>query len=162
VKAAPDPVRQFEHSHASLTRLAQEIRELVRAQPATGRTTLAARKKLLGRLERLRDELLHHFANEEEGLFPFVSHHLPARVDRIGRLEVAHDTICGAIVRLVQLVEFEPRALDAGRASVVALYERFEKAYAAHSQEEAALFEDLSRALDAGQRAELAAILHGL
>ena len=158
---ATDPVTQFEHSHAALTRRAIEIRDLVRAEPAEGLPAALNRKQLLAQLEHLRDELLEHFANEEEGLFPFVRSNVPEKSDAVDRLAEAHDTLCGAIVRLVHVVR---RDLVPGRdhAALVAHYGRFESAYAQHSQKEAALFEALGRALDERHRAELAEILRGL
>ena len=82
----------------------------------------------------------------------------PTAVDRLAE---AHDTICGAVVRLVHLVR---RDLVPARdhAALVAHCDRFESAYAQHSQKEAALFEALGRALDEHHRAELAEILRGL
>lgn len=156
-----DPVTQFEHSHAALTRRTIAIRDLVRAQPSSGLPAALARKQLLGQLEDLRDELLHHFANEEEGLFPFVRNNLPRKADAVDRLAEAHDTICGAVVRLVHVVRRD-LVLGKDHAALVAHYERFEATYAQHSQKEAALFEALGRALDEGHRAELAEILRGL
>src|SRR5450631_1871858 len=158
---ATDPVTQLEHSHAALTKRAIEIRDLVRAEPAEGLPAALTRKQLLAKLELLRDELLPHFANEEEGLFPFVRHNLPTKSNAVDRLAEAHDTICGAIVRLVHVVR---RDLVLGRdhAALVAHYDRFESAYAQHSQKEAALFEELGRTLDERHRAELTEILRGL
>jgi len=65
-------------------------------------------------------------------------------------------------LRLVHFVENDPKALTRGRAALLSHYERFEHAYAEHSQKEAALFGKLSKALNAGQRAELSEILRGL
>jgi len=158
-----DPVLKLEHSHATLTRLALEVRELVRAEKGERRPDVVMRKRLLSRLEVLRDELLGHFAHEEEGLFPFVRRNLPRESNVVDRLQDAHDTICGSLVRLTHLVgHADEEGLDAIRPALVALHERFEKAYAEHSQEEALLFEGLGRTLDQRQRAELAEMLHGL
>jgi iron-sulfur cluster repair protein YtfE (RIC family) len=157
-----DPVRQFEHSHSSLTKLALEVRELVLAEPPDGRAATRIRKRLLARLEALSEELLQHFANEEEGLFPFVRQNVPSKTGVVDRLQASHDVICGSLVRLGHVVERDRRALGAGRATVTALYERFEVAYTQHSQEEAALFGGLGGILDERQRAELAEILRGL
>ncbi len=157
-----DPVRQFEHSHANLTRLAFEVRDMVRAGPG-GQAAPDTRGRLLAGLEVLREELLRHFANEEEGLFPFVRQNVPQKASVVDRLQDAHDTICGSLVRLTHLVEHvKPEGLDATRPALVALHERFEKAYAAHSQEETVLFEGLGRTLDHRQRGALAEILQGL
>jgi iron-sulfur cluster repair protein YtfE (RIC family) len=94
------------------------------------------RRHLSEQVKLFDDELLHHFAREEEGLFPFVRTHVPAKADAVDRLVEGHDLICGAIVRLIHLVDAggDPSAL-AGH------YERFETAYSRHSEAEAALFE---------------------
>jgi iron-sulfur cluster repair protein YtfE (RIC family) len=162
--AMSDPVRRFEHSHATLTKLALEIREIIRGEALDGLSPagIKIRKQLVTRLDLLREELLQHFANEEEGLFPFVRLHVTAKAGAVDRLADAHDAICGAIVRLGHLVERDPEAPKRDRAALVSHYERFETAYALHSQEEAALFEELGRTLDAGQREELTEILRGL
>jgi iron-sulfur cluster repair protein YtfE (RIC family) len=163
--SVPDPVRQFEHAHATLTNLTFEVRELIHAE-AQGSSELdgvANRTRLVGLLGVLRDELLVHFANEEEGLFPFLRRHVPAKAGIVDRLESAHDTVCGSLVRLAHTAAQQPPARSAGRsAQLVEIYERFEAAYAAHSREEAGLFDEIGSALDREQRAELAEILRGL
>jgi iron-sulfur cluster repair protein YtfE (RIC family) len=153
-----DPVRKLEHAHGQLTKLALDIRQLVHAD---GRLSTKERKRLMAKLVSLRDGLFEHFANEEEGLFPFLRKNLPSTAPTVDRLESAHDTICGALVRLAHLTE-EDGAGAASRASLHALYERFEVAYTEHSQAEAALFDELGRTLDEPRRAELAEILRGL
>jgi iron-sulfur cluster repair protein YtfE (RIC family) len=153
-----DPVRQFEHSHGALTRLAFEIGQLLRAEGPTS----AIRERLVRQLELLRDELLRHFADEEEGLFPFVRRTVPAKAEAVDRLSDAHDAICGAVVRLVHLVQHDPKAQGPDRSALLAHYERFESAYAHHSQQERALFEELGRTLDDRGRADLTEILRGL
>jgi iron-sulfur cluster repair protein YtfE (RIC family) len=152
-----DPVRQFEHSHAALTALASEIRDVVHTR-APSEAILA---QLGPQLTRLRDELLVHFAKEEEGLFPFVRAHVPTKESIVDRLGSAHDAICGAIVRLAHLVAQHDKR-GAAHAMLLEHYGRFESAYAAHSREESELFEELGRALNTQQRAELAEILRGL
>jgi iron-sulfur cluster repair protein YtfE (RIC family) len=160
-----DPVLHFEHSHASLTRLALEVRERVRAQVDRGWNGLPVeeRKRLLARLQELREELLRHFANEEEGLFPFVRHNVPDLASAVDKLQDAHDSICGSLVRLAHLVDHMDKVPSGGALSaVVSLHDRFEKAYAEHSQDEARLLEGLGRRLDQRHRVELAELLRGL
>jgi iron-sulfur cluster repair protein YtfE (RIC family) len=149
-----DPVRQFEHAHGQLNRLVLEVAESIRD---AGPTTPKAWQHLYTRLSALRDELLRHFADEEEALFPFVRASVPAKVHVVDRLEGAHDTICGSIVRMVH-VAGGGHQLE----SIRSLHERFEHAYTQHSSEEAALFEELGRVLDGAQRNELTKRLHGL
>jgi iron-sulfur cluster repair protein YtfE (RIC family) len=157
--AVRDPVREFEHTHEHLTGLALEAGRLLRVAPNEPLGE-EARRRLRACLKSLRDELLRHFAVEEEGLFPFIRANLPARAGHVERLAVAHDAICGAVVRLAHAAE----ATRGGgaRAALVTLYERFDNAYALHSREEADLFSALRAALDAGQKAQLAELLRGL
>jgi hypothetical protein len=127
-----DPLRKLEHAHGHLTKLVLEV------------------QKDTEKLEFLREELLHHFANEEEGLFPFVRRTTPAMVEVVDRLQASHDIICGSLLRLAESPE------------TMRHYERFEKAYAEHSRDESTLLEELDRILEEDQRAELADILRGL
>jgi iron-sulfur cluster repair protein YtfE (RIC family) len=157
-----DPLRQFEHSHATLTKLTLEIREMIHAEPRQGRVGVAVRRRLVALLETLRDELLDHFANEEEGLFPFLRANVPAKARAVDKLESAHDTICGSVVRLAHLAAHDDRASRTDGTALRDHYERFEAAYTAHSRDEVALFGELAHSLNQTQRAELADLLRGL
>jgi iron-sulfur cluster repair protein YtfE (RIC family) len=156
-RSMADPVRILEHTHGNLRKLAPEIGRLLRIDPKASQIA-ETRRTLIRRLEQLRDDLLGHFANEEEGLFPFIRANVPAKIEAVGRLEAAHDTICGAIVRVAHLVARDRAATR--DASII--YERFEAAYAAHSRDEAALFEELEDTLTKDQRRGLADFLRGL
>jgi hemerythrin-like domain-containing protein len=149
-----DPVRRFEHTHGELNRLVLDVAESLRA--LDGASAAKAWKDLVLRLATLRDELLRHFADEEEALFPFVRASVPAKTDVVERLEAAHDTLCGSVMRAHEAAGKRQAAL------LRALHERFESSYVRHSREEAELFEGLGKALDAPQRAELAELLRGL
>jgi iron-sulfur cluster repair protein YtfE (RIC family) len=154
-----DPVGEFEHAHEHLTKLALQGGRLLRTAPSE-RMTEDARRRLRACLESLCEELLRHFAVEEEGLFPFIRANLPAKAEHVDRLALAHDAICGAVVRLAHAAEAS--RTDDGRAALMSLYERFDNAYALHSREEADLFAALARVLNASQRADLAELLRGL
>jgi hypothetical protein len=149
-----DPVRQLEHAHGQLNRLVLDVAEALSGQ---GPTSPDAWSDLGERLEALREELLHHFADEEEALFPFVRASVPRMLDAVHRLETAHDTICGSVVRMVHLASGE-----AHLSTLLAVHERFQSAYSCHSKDELELFEELGRVLDGTQRAELATRLRGL
>ena len=153
-----DPVRALDDTHRELNIIARSIGQLLRA--AGGDTDEQWREPLRVRLEVLRDELLEHFANEEEALFPFIRANLPVRLETVDRLEAGHDTICGTVVRLAHLAARESDASNL--ASLTLVYERFEDAYAAHSREEAELFDDLGRTLTERQQHELADLMRGL
>jgi hypothetical protein len=152
--AAGDPVRRFEHTHGNLNRLVLDVASCVRGVERDA--TPKAWKGLVASLAALRDELLHHFADEEEALFPFVRTRVPARAPVVDSLEAAHDTICGSVMRALAAAGEQHAPL------VSTLHDRFEKAYVDHSRREAELFEGLAEVLDEGQRAELAELLRGL
>lgn len=156
VLQASNPVREFEHRHEKLSKLALEVGRLLRSIPGSGEDA----RRLRTCLESLRDELVAHFAQEEEGLFPFVRANLPATAVQVDRLTLAHDAICGAVVRLAHAARASRPG--EGGAVLVSLYERFESAYGQHSREEAALFAELNTSLAPSQRAELVALLAGL
>jgi iron-sulfur cluster repair protein YtfE (RIC family) len=159
--ASIDPLGRFEHSHGKLTKLVLEVRDLIHASPREA-AVASDRDRLVECLALLSEELLQHFADEEEGLFPFLRTHVPSKAGAVDRLESAHDAVCGSLVRLAHLTSHDRRALDASQPAVLHLFERFEAAYSAHSREEAALFEALAKTLDARQRKQLAALLRGL
>jgi iron-sulfur cluster repair protein YtfE (RIC family) len=117
-----------------------------------------AREGLPALASELRDELLEHFANEEEGLFPFIREHVPKRREAVDRLQEAHDVICGALVRFSFLAEREGELSNEAHLA----YERFQTAYGAHSRDEADLLDDLARVLTPEQQAELEILLRGL
>src|SRR5450755_2605740 len=99
-----DPIRELEHTHVHLTKLALGMGQELRDEQGQARSmTGARRQELLALVETLRDELLQHFADEEEGLFPFVRTSVPAKAAVVDKLEASHDAICGALVRLAHL-----------------------------------------------------------
>lgn len=159
---APDPVRKFAHSHVHLNELVLELGQLARSRVDRGRGSSRIRRRLVVCAAKLRDDLLGHFADEEEGLFPFVSRYLPERSAVVERLQSAHDTICGSLVRLAHLVAHDKDVFGSGHGALLGHYGRFVEAYAAHAKEEAAFLEGLAEGLDSTQRTALAGILRGL
>jgi iron-sulfur cluster repair protein YtfE (RIC family) len=158
VVLASDPIRAFEHSHDHLTQLALEVGEKLHGG-THGASTGEARESLVALLDTLRDELLHHFAVEEEGLFPFIRSKVSVKAEAVDRLAHAHDIICGAVVRLAHLARTSPVSES---PALLALHARFESAYVVHSREEADLLSELGRTLNERQRHELVELLRGL
>jgi len=149
-----DPVRELTHDHADINRRVRAIGTMIDELERGTRTADAALARLIGELREL---LFHHFAREEEGLFPFVADVVPELGARVAEMEVAHDTICGALARMYELASHEPTA-----APLVAVYRRFERAYAEHARVEGAVLHTLDGRLDEAQRARLAAVVDGL
>jgi hypothetical protein len=157
-----DPMQQFDHDHATLSKLALEVRSLVEAAEAPGAQIGEIHAALADALALLREDLLHHFAREEEGLFPFVLEHLPDLGPQVERLAAAHDAICGTIMRMAHIAERDADAFARQLATITSLHARFEATYADHARDERELLEALPRRIDAHHRAELRALLEGL
>lgn len=139
----PDGLLPIRHDHAALNRRVLDASALVAARASS--ETLAAA------LVDLREELFAHFAEEEEGLFPFVAQVLPSLAARVHEMTIAHDAICAAL----------SRACYAAQASAdhLASYERFEEAYAVHARSESDLLDRLRGMLDEAQRDRLAQLI---
>ena len=144
-----DPIGQLTHDHAELNRRVIALGVQLRKQPDVD--------SLVAPLRELRETLFLHFAREEEGLFPFAIEHVRDLGDQIHAMEIAHDTICGALARMVHLAQ-----TSAAPTLIAQLFDRFENAYAAHAQMEAELLGLLATRLDADQRTRLAALVDGL
>jgi iron-sulfur cluster repair protein YtfE (RIC family) len=138
-----DPVHHFEHEHGRLTELVLDVRRLLPTAANRGRSTPRTRQQLAVRLEALSEELLRHFADEEEALFPFLRQRMPAQAAAVDRLMGAHDSICGSVLRLSYVVERESGSLDARRSELSTLFERFDRAFTEHSKREVALLRGL-------------------
>jgi iron-sulfur cluster repair protein YtfE (RIC family) len=151
--AMPDPVELLAHDHEDINRRVIALGVQVRSLGRSG----ASSQSLATPLAELREQLFTHFAREEEGLFPFVAETAPDLAERVHAMEVAHDTICGALARMYHLA-----VTTAPVAAIAALLDRFEHVYAAHAETEREVLTSLQAKLDAAQRARLAALVDGL
>ncbi|HEX2691209.1 MAG TPA: hemerythrin domain-containing protein [Kofleriaceae bacterium] len=150
-----DPVQDLVHDHADINRRVRALGSTIRTLDRDGGDGLAV--ALVNPLGELREQLFLHFAQEEEGLFPFVSETVPELADQVQAMAVAHDAICGGLARMYHLA-----VANAELAVVVAVFTRFETGYASHAEVEARLLHTLSERLDPAQRAQLAELVRGL
>ena len=150
-----DPLEAFEHDHRALNEqvlgLGRLLAELERGDLPT--VTAALAESLVA----LRDDLFLHFAREEEGLFPYLAELTAEFEPAVTELISMHDEICGALARLVHVIQDEPR-LDA----LLPLLDRFEMAYARHAQAELRLLESAAARLTGTQLTDLAAKVAGI
>jgi hypothetical protein len=143
---APDPLLALEHDHVHLSRLVADLREMVPASHPELAPTLAA----------LRDDLFHHFAREEEALFPYLIQTVPELEPAIAVLVSAHDRVCGAVSRLCSLV-------DKGQSPLVAqLFERLDAEYVDHARKESELLRALGGKLSREQRAHVRKLIQDI
>lgn len=145
-----DPIGELAHDHADLNRRVLELGAIIsgRRKPEPSLITL---------LSELREHLFHHFAREEEGLFPFVSEQVPEVADQVHTMAIAHDAICGAVARMCHLASAEAKP-----SAIRAVFDRFESAYATHANAETDLLRGLDGKLDADQRTQLAFLVRDL
>lgn len=148
-----DPVASLVHDHANINRLLLELGQEMEA--VRNREPVSA--ELEDALHALRDLLFLHFAQEEEGLFPFVAEVLPQLAEQVQQMAEAHDGICGGLSRMIHMIEAqaEPSAL-------VGVFDRFENAYATHARQETQLLEAVDREATPEQRGQLAELVRGL
>jgi len=150
-----DPVQALVHDHADLNRRVFALGSTIRALDRDGGHGMA--RALVTRLGELRELLFLHFAQEEEGLFPLVAELVPELADQVHAMALAHDAICGGLARMYHLA-----AANADLTTILAVFQRFEAAYASHAETEAKLLEQLTRKLDPAQRERLAELVRGL
>lgn len=148
-----DPVASLVHDHGNINRLllelGKEMEGLRRREPIN--------PEIEDALHALRDLLFLHFAQEEEGLFPFVSEALPALAEQVHSMAEAHDGICGGLSRLIHMLETQADPL-----TMVGVFDRFEHAYAEHARQETQLLEAVDRDATPAQRSALAELVRGL
>lgn len=149
----PDPVATLVHDHGAINRIMIELSKEMEALRKGEEVNL----DLADELHALRDLLFLHFAQEEEGLFPFVAEALPSLADQVGSMAAAHDGICGGLSRLIHMLETQADA-----ATVLGVFDRFEHAYGEHARLEAQLLAAVDRDVSPAQRAQLADLVRGL
>lgn len=149
-----DTLLALEHDHAAFSEAVANVKALIAEDRGPAQPSLVLRV----RLQSLCDELLVHFAREEEGIFPYLSRRFPDAAAAIETLLSGHEVVCGSLVRLTHLVD--RGGVDTGM--IAALFERFEKAYAGHAREEVALLRAFGERLNDDQRRELARLVEGL
>lgn len=144
--ARPDPLEGLDHDHASLSEALDALIEARRA---------GATAETLGvHAERLRDEFLDHFGDEEEHLFPELAKLLPSTEPELDELRDAHDALCGLAVRIASMSE-EPNVDTGGDTQLDALISRLDAAYRKHARREIDVLRGAFAQLSPETRAEL-------
>lgn len=150
----PDPVASLVHDHLAINQLLMDLGKVMGAvrqgSPLAGGGAPAL-------LHELRELLFLHFAREEEGLFPFVVEALPELSWQVQSMAAAHDGICGGLSRLIHML-----ATGVDTATVLTVFERFERAYGEHARAEAQLLQAVDRGASPAQREALAELVRGL
>jgi hemerythrin HHE cation binding domain-containing protein len=150
-----DPVQDLVHDHEDINRRVFVLGSTIRALDRDGGNGMAL--ALVTRLGELRELLFLHFAREEEGLFPLVAELVPELAEQVQAMAMAHDAVCGGLARMYHLA-----AANTDLTTILAVFLRFEAAYASHAQIEAELLRTVGERLDAAQLTRLAEAVRGL
>lgn len=157
-----DPVERLEHDHLHLSRLVDGLRESTQATLRGETDPLDLREELTEFLRAAGDELYEHFDREESALFPFMVEAVPELEATVGRLEAAHDRMCGILGRLERAVTEDDDAFTRDLDTVISLFARFDANFVQHAREERDLLRTLGERLDADQRRAVAELMRQL
>lgn len=142
LKALATPLQELAHDHRELSGLLVAVHEAL-ARIESGASKLEDEvHEMTDGLEAFREELLEHFAREQEGAFPWVAERLPAERARVDSLVAEHDRIAESINVVVKdLHTFDLVTWTQALA-------RFDALYAEHSKSELAFYRDVTTALE--------------
>ena len=141
-----DALGELNHEHASMSGALDALHQARRAG--------AGAEVLVLHAERLRDEFLDHFGDEEEHLFPALAELVPKASADLDELRQSHDALCGLAVRIAGSA-----SAHGSNAQLDALIERLEAAYREHARREVEVLRATLEALTPDQREALLARL---
>lgn len=140
------PLQELAHDHREMSGLLVAVHEaLARIENGTSKLEDELHEMTDG-LEAFREELLEHFAREQEGAFPWVASRLPAERGRVDELVAQHDRIAESINAVV--AELRRHGDTSDLAAWRQALSRFDALYAEHSKTEHAFFSDVTAALE--------------
>jgi hypothetical protein len=157
-----DVVFDLEHDHVGLTQLIAELRGLLVSIERGGASVEAMHGRIHDLALELRDELLEHFGDEEEGVFPYLAELRPELVPELEKLSVGHDALCGTAARIAGLAERGHAEFAQALPLVTSLFGRLDTAYEDHARVELAFLRRAGGLLGDGERRALAERLRGL
>ena len=100
--------------------------------------------EVLRQMEILRQQLLEHFAFEEEEAFPHLADRYPATRTKLQQLEEQHERVLATFDDLRSVLWAESKGLSA--EDTATRCDEFESAFTLHAAEETALLQELSNA----------------
>ena len=140
------PLAELAHDHRELNELLVAVHEAI-ARIEKGESKLEDElHEMTDGLEAFREELLEHFAREQEGAFPWLAHRLPHERTRVDELMAQHDRIAESLNAVIKDLA-KPGAVPDTATWRQALG-RFEALYAEHSKSEVSFFHDITTALE--------------
>lgn len=157
-----EPITRLEHDHLHLARVVFELGSLFGAVRHGERSPENIKDDLAELLGGLTEDLFEHFAQEEEGLLPYLLERFPDLAPTVDRIEQSHDRICGVAGRMLYLVGRPGVAVPEQFEQLEALFARFDSDYETHSRDEGKLLREVERRLKPEERAALNERIRGL
>lgn len=140
------PLQELAHDHRELNGLLVAVHEAIaRIEKGTSKLEDELHEMTDG-LEAFREELLEHFAREQEGAFPWLANRLPHERARVDELIAQHDHIAESLNSVIH--DLGKPGQTATTSTWSQALARFESLYAEHSKTELAFFNDITAALE--------------
>jgi len=137
-----DELELLHDDHSLLSSQVVHVVTLIKSLEDSGHIAAAYFSEVLRQMEILRQQLLEHFAFEEEEAFPRLDDKYPAIRSKLEQLQAQHDSVLAAFEALRSVLRAEkkePRVPDPSTSC-----NRFESAFELHAAAETALLRELA------------------
>lgn len=142
-----DLLSRLRHDHAPLGEGVVKLRSILESIASKEALVESVATEFASIIDRVRDEMLEHFAEEEETIFPFLREALPQFRADLGRLESGHDQIAGALSRMLDLAKRDAEQLDELIETMEHVFERLESSYYEHARMETSVLDAIAEAI---------------
>lgn len=151
------------HDHDVLTSQVEHVAAIVRGMSSHHFDAAALRDELINQVDLLKDQMLEHFAFEEEAAFPYLTNAMPEDAPRLSQMSAAHDRIARCLVEVSELLRLTSReTIQPQTGPIAATFERFVNHYRSHVREESEVLTTLQTKLSDDQRRELSSLAEKL
>lgn len=147
------------HDHDVLTSQVEHVAAMLHGLSGSSFDAATLRDELINQVDLLKDQLLEHFAFEEEAAFPYLINAMPEDAPRLRAMSGAHDRVARCLVEVSELLRVTTRETLARQSGpIAATYERFLNHYRSHVSEESEVLSSLQTQLSEEQRRELSSL----
>ncbi len=143
-----DDLDLLHDDHALLNSQVVHVVTLIKSLGDKQSTSSSLISEVLRQTEILRQQLLEHFAFEEEEAFPRLDDRYPAIKSKLQQLQEQHERVLASFEELRSVLWDESQGLLA--QDTTARCDRFESAFTLHAAEETALLRGLSNVTTTG------------
>lgn len=151
------------HDHDVLTSQVEHVAAMVSGLSGNSFDAATLRDELINQVDLLKDQLLEHFAFEEEAAFPYLTSAIPEDAPRLRSMSAAHDRIARCLVEVSELLRLTTRdTIQPQTGPIAATFERFLNHYRSHVREESEVLSSLQTKLNDEQRRELSSLAEKL